>query len=197
MVVLLVFQPSEQEVQLAWFIRVKRGAAKHVIVSQNVLEIVHEPLCTGVQDEKRITTVIKIVVEPAAVAARTMAPLVAHISADRQIEEHPLGTPADTILGPVVLDFVIVKNHIRWHIPQELPHVGRTEGLDVTVLEFFVRVRQTDAKMPAQQVGVDLVPNHQDEAGGDAVHVVVDLLADRTEDFIRMLGFPKQSWIAA
>ena len=88
----------------------------------------------------------------------------------------------EPVLGPVVLDLVVVEDHVGGGGAQQPGEVGRAERLEVARLE-LLGVRAQDRHHPVQHVGVDLVAEHQGEPGGVAEPVAGgEMLEHRAED---------------
>ena len=70
-----------------------------------------KPLRPRVQHEEWVAIAVEAVVQPLAPRTRAMAPLVAEVGVDGGREQLVAGRAADPVLGPVVLDLMIVKGH--------------------------------------------------------------------------------------
>ena len=144
---LLLAQPGEQATELTGARLVDRRPAQQVIVVQPGL-VVLEPLRAGIQHEERIAGALERVVEHPAVGARSMAPLVAHVGAHGEVEQAMLGILPEAVLAPVVLDLVIVEDHVGRRELQQGPHVARAEGRLVALLELFVGIGEAHRYEP-------------------------------------------------
>ena len=91
--------------------------SQHVIVAQAQL-IVLEALRPRIQHEKRIAATCELVIEHLIVRPRPVAPLIIHVCADRDVEEQMLRRLSQAVLRPVVLDFVIIEDHVGRRLTQ-------------------------------------------------------------------------------
>src|SRR3546814_17151387 len=71
------------------------------------------------------------------VSAWTVAPLVAHVGAEGEVEDLARDRLAEAVLGPVVLDLVVVEDHVGRHPAEQPAHVAGAEGGVVALLEFL------------------------------------------------------------
>ena len=93
-----------------------------------------------------------------------MAPLIAHVSTNRQVEEHSFGVAlVQPVLRPVILDFMVIKNHVSWHAAQELSHVPRPKCAVVAFLKFLVAIREANWNRAVELIRVYLVAHHERE----------------------------------
>ncbi|MNV87725.1 hypothetical protein D3C71_1818730 [compost metagenome] len=91
-----------------------------------------------------------------------MTPLVTHIGTNGQVEEHPFTIAlVQAILRPVILDFMVIQDHVGWHATQQLAHVPGPERNVVALLKLRVGIRQADWHQAIEHVRIDLIPGHK------------------------------------
>lgn len=167
-------------VQLARLVRVKRGPAQQVIVGQP-WPVGEKALGAGVEDKEQVTGAkevieqvqrahalergwhpVRRIIHVAVDEARPVTPLVTHVGPNGQVEEHPFTTAlVQAILCPVVLDFVVIQDHVGWHAAQQLAHVPRPERAMVALLKLLVGIRKANGHKAVVLVRIDLIPDHE------------------------------------